>query len=664
MKKIIEIKNNGGFHTRIAALIVNKSNEIKEKYKRAIFIRIPDKCESMEISMLALISLKISKGDFIEISTKDDDLLAEIVIDEFIEFISSFNKEEPVSNVDKLLDQSSLATNKTFDSLPLGIVSVDFNNNITSINSHGCKLLNKNKVDILGKKIGEIIPTSKITKVIKSGQEILGDIIHIDKKIFLINTTPLISDDKVIGAICIFQDISTIVCLKEVNEKLNKILENTHDCICFVDEDRKINYINPAYEDILGKESRKLIGMDLMDISPNGLRMEVFNSKKKKENVLYKKNNISLICNVTPIFIEDTFKGVISISKPTSIVKDILKLVSETEEKANYYKNELRRFHSSSSSFKNIIGNSKGIKDVLVIAEKASFSSSSVLITGESGTGKELLARAIHNNSDRKDKPFIRVNCASIPEALLETELFGLEKNINDNNNAILGKFSIADGGTVFLDEIGDMSKNMQAKLLRVLQEKEFESVGSLTTHKVNVRIIAATNRDLETMISTGEFRKDLYYRLNVISLLLPPLRDRQDDIHLLVNHFIEKICKQIDIQVKSIDPNCFQYLYNYNWPGNIRELENVVERSIILSDSEFILPKDLPIYISNIDSSTTSLINLPNGNIATMEEYEKEIIAAAMKKYKSFNKAGKALGLTHRTISLKCKKYGIEHES
>ena len=237
-------------------------------------------------------------------------------------------------------------------------------------------------------------------------------------------------------------------------------------------------------------------------------------------------------------------------------------------------------------------------------------------------------------------------------------------QNINDNNNAILGKFSIADGGTVFLDEIGDMSKNMQAKLLRVLQEKEFESVGSLTTHKVNVRIIAATNRDLETMISTGEFRKDLYYRLNVISLLLPPLRDRQDDIHLLVNHFIEKICKQIDIQVKSIDPNCFQYLYNYNWPGNIRELENVVERSIILSDSEFILPKDLPIYISNIDSSTTSLINLPNGNIATMEEYEKEIIAAAMKKYKSFNKAGKALGLTHRTISLKCKKYGIEHES
>ena len=160
------------------------------------------------------------------------------------------------------------------------------------------------------------------------------------------------------------------------------------------------------------------------------------------------------------------------------------------------------------------------------------------------------------------------------------------------------------------------------------------------------------------------EFRKDLYYRLNVISLLLPPLRERQDDIYLLVDHFIEKICKQIDIPVKSIDPNCFQYLYNYSWPGNIRELENVIERSIILSDSEFILPKDLPIYISNIDSTSTSLINLPNGNIATMEEYEKEIITAAMKKYKSFNKAGKALGLTHRTVSLKCKKYGIEYEN
>lgn len=222
------------------------------------------------------------------------------------------------------------------------------------------------------------------------------------------------------------------------------------------------------------------------------------------------------------------------------------------------------------------------------------------------------------------------------------------------------GKFNIADKGTIFLDEIGDMPKTMQVKLLRVLQEKEFESVGGLSTQKVDVRVIAATNRDLEKMLSTGEFREDLYYRLNVININLPPLRDRKEDINILTEHFIQKLNKKLNKNIKGISKDCLVYLEEYHWPGNIRELENIIERAMNLCEGTFIESRDLPFYITNINPHDINLINMPGGEIKKMEEYEKEIIKAAMEKYKSYNMAGKALGLTHRTISLKCKKYGI----
>ena len=275
---------------------------------------------------------------------------------------------------------------------------------------------------------------------------------------------------------------------------------------------------------------------------------------------------------------------------------------------------------------------------------------------------KNLVAKAIHNNSSRKDKPFVRVNCAAIPENLLESEFFGYEKGAF--TGAVKnkpGKFKIAHKGTIFLDEIGDMPKAMQVKLLRVIQEKEFESVGGLLTQKVDVRIIAATNRNLESMIKTGDFREDLYYRLNVITIPLPPLSKRKEDINILVEHFIEKLNKKLNRSVTSIDKESLQYLQDYHWPGNIRELENIIERAINMCDNNIISSKDLPMYITNIEPNKKRLINFKESEeLMKLEDYEKEIITLAMKKYKSFNKAGQALGITHRTVSLKCKKYGI----
>jgi transcriptional regulator with PAS, ATPase and Fis domain len=392
------------------------------------------------------------------------------------------------------------------------------------------------------------------------------------------------------------------------------------------------------------------------------LRIKAFNSKKPLENIIHHKGNINIISTVEPLFIDGIFKGVISISKTVNELKDLVKKLETSEEELRYYKEELKRHTKLNSSFSSIIGSSSSLKDCIIMAEKASQSTSTVLIRGESGTGKELLAKAIHSNSTRKDKAFVRVNCAAIPENLLESELFGYEKGAF--TGAVKnkpGKFNIANGGTIFLDEIGDMPTSMQVKLLRVLQEREFESVGGLTTQTVDVRIIAATNRNLESMIKEDKFREDFYYRLNVISIMLPPLRHRREDINLLVEHFIQKINNRLYKSVTNIDNKSLMYLQEYHWPGNIRELENIIERSINMCDSNTITEKDLPFYIKNESSATNNLINLRNGELQSLEEYEKEIITLAIKKYKSYNRTGKALGITHRTVALKCKKYGID---
>ena len=295
------------------------------------------------------------------------------------------------------------------------------------------------------------------------------------------------------------------------------------------------------------------------------------------------------------------------------------------------------------------------------MCQKASETTSTVLIRGESGTGKELIAKAIHNNSNRKNKPFVRVNCASIPENLLESELFGYEKGaFTGAVQSKPGKFAIADTGTIFLDEIGDMPLSMQVKLLRVLQEREIESVGGITPKNIDVRVIAATNRNLEEMIEDGSFREDLYYRLNVLGINLPPLRERKEDIPELAEHFITKLNKKLHKTILGIKQDALNLLIEYSWPGNIRELENIMERAINLCDGDYIDSSYLPSYLKPVESKSFNL-NIDIDHILPFEEYEKQIIEAAMKKYKSFNKAGKALGLTHRTVSLKCKKYNIE---
>jgi two-component system response regulator HydG len=313
----------------------------------------------------------------------------------------------------------------------------------------------------------------------------------------------------------------------------------------------------------------------------------------------------------------------------------------------------------------NIIGRSEPMKKLLEMMAMVAPSEATVLITGESGTGKELIARSLHYNSPRKDRPLVVVNCAAITETLLESELFGHEKgSFTGADKQREGRFMQADTGTIFLDEIGETASTMQAKLLRVLQEKEIQRVGGEETLKVDVRIIAATNRDLQKDVAEGKFREDLFYRLNVMPLNVPPLRDRREDIPLLTQHFMKKYADKNRKKIKGFVPLAMDMLVNYDWPGNVRELENAVERAVILATGEHITETQLPMNITE-QYEAHKIPSEPEERILdgthSLEDIEKEAILATLKASDG-NKAEAArrLGVTRKTLHNKLKSYGL----
>jgi transcriptional regulator with PAS, ATPase and Fis domain len=292
--------------------------------------------------------------------------------------------------------------------------------------------------------------------------------------------------------------------------------------------------------------------------------------------------------------------------------------------------------------------------------DRVADSNATVMIYGESGTGKELVARAMHFNSPRKEKPYIQVNCAALPETLLESELFGHEKGAFTGAVARRqGRFELANHGTLFLDEIGEISLAMQAKLLRVLQEKTFERVGGVETIKVDVRIVTATNRNLQAAIKEGTFREDLYYRLNVIPIQLPPLRERKEDTPLLVQYFLEKL--DIKKRIQNIDPDAIKALVNYQWPGNVRELENVLERAIIIAPGNRITCDQVPLDACKRPQETQSIIaDIPDEGIS-LEEVEKLILMKALAKAEgNQTKAAQLLKISRHTLLYRMEKYGL----
>ena len=540
----------------------------------------------------------------------------------------------------------------------------------------------------------EDFPDSRLPEVVDTKEPILGYTREIGKSTIVVNTTPIIENDEIKGAISTFEDVSRLVQIswefeevKELKERYLQILEAVQDGICVFDREGTVTYINGSYNEITGENISE--GDNIHEISPNGSRMRVLEKGQKiMGEISQKKNGKSVVANIVPIIVNQQITGGISVVKNLSEIEELIDRISHLSAKTEYLEEELHRRKKLNPAFNRIVGVSNKLYDAMKLAAKTADNNFNVLIRGESGTGKELIAEAIHYSSERATQPFIRVNCAAIPENLLESEMFGHVKGAYTGAiKTKIGKFELADKGTIFLDEIGELDKSMQAKMLRVIQKKEFQRVGDDRTITVDARIIAATNRNLEELVENGEFREDLYYRLNVIPIWLPPLRERREDIPVLSEYFLNKIAEELGCEPKKLSGEAMDALIHYSWPGNIRELENVMERINILADGREVQKEDLPHYISEnyhtavndevpseavtenglydagLSLGKTSAEEIVTGNdeIMPWEYYEREIIRKALKKYGSYNAAGKALGLTHKTVAAKARKYHIE---
>jgi len=312
--------------------------------------------------------------------------------------------------------------------------------------------------------------------------------------------------------------------------------------------------------------------------------------------------------------------------------------------------------------FSGISGKSPAMERVFDMTSSVAASNANVLITGESGTGKELVARSIHSSSPRRDKPFIILNCAAVPENLLESELFGHEKGaFTGATTSKKGRFELADSGTLFIDEVGEMSMTAQVKLLRVLQEQEFERVGGTRTIRCDVRLVAATNRNLEEAVGDGQFREDLYYRLNVVNIHMPRLRERWEDIESLARHFIAKYAADTGKKIDDISPRALSCLLAYEWPGNVRELQNVIERAVVLAKGAILTPLDFPQTLQD-DSSICVTVPGQDGNLTEiLEDFERQLIIQTLRRHaESQTKTAAVLGIKRTTLRYKMQKYGL----
>jgi len=417
-------------------------------------------------------------------------------------------------------------------------------------------------------------------------------------------------------------------------ELLFKILNNIHDVVLVIDFNTTIVFANEAYAKILGVPVAKVLGRRLDKIEPKAKPIEML---RTGESSYCRRNyldslSINVIGSTFPLYNGKKIIGCVSIFKNINDVVELNRELNQTKGVAAYLKEQLELEAQLPNSFEEYIGRNCRLKETLKLAAKVAKTDTTVLILGESGVGKEVLARVVHNSSTRKNRPMIKVNCAAIPEDLIESELFGYEDGAftGAKKGGKLGKFELAHRGTIFLDEIGDMSLTMQAKLLRILQEKEFERIGGIRAIKVDIRVIAATNRNLEKMIEDGSFRRDLYYRLNIVPLMLTPLRERKDDILELAKVFLKQFAKELGHEL-TLSPQAERLLKAYDWPGNIRELKNVLEHASIVCSNKVITANHLPAHI--IPKKNYLSVKEKSYNIKEIvASVEKEVILSALK--------------------------------
>ncbi len=551
-----------------------------------------------------------------------------------------------------------------------GLIVVDSDSRIALVNDEACRIIGIRREEVLGKPVQGTIPNTRLHIVLKTGEAEIDRIQQLHNKIIVTSRIPLLDQvGNVYAVMAVFRDITAVqklaeevTNLRQIQAMLTAIIDSTHDAISVADEKGRIVLVNRAYSRITGMSPKHVIGKPAtVDIAEGpSLHLEVARRREPIFNARLKVGPArkDVVVNVTPLFVKDEFKGSVGVIHDIS---EIEKLAGELEETKR-----LLRHIKAKYTFDDIVAVSHPMRVAVEQSKKVAATRVTVLLRGPSGTGKELFAHAIHNCSDRSSKSFISVNCAALPEGLLESELFGYVEGAftGAKKGGRKGLLEDADGGTAFLDEIGKMSVSVQSKFLRFLQDREIVRVGGNKPQKMDVRVIAATNTDLEAMVSQGSFLSDLYYRLNVVPISIPPLKDRPEDIPQLVKVTIMKLNQEFGRFVEDISPTVMKSLNDYSWPGNVRELENVLGRSIINMelDERVIEKRHLP----SLKPLTPEEDKAPTGKLSDLlEKYERNLISSALK-HTEGNKteASRLLGISLRTLYYKIEKLGLNQDT
>ncbi|NNU84424.1 sigma-54-dependent transcriptional regulator [Geobacillus sp. BMUD] len=563
-----------------------------------------------------------------------------------------------------------------FHSAHDGMIVVDEYAYITDMNQSAAELLGVDKDEVIGRHILDVLPSSGLPRVLKTRQTEFHQEVELANGKKLITTRiPIIDDNgKLFGALAVFKDITELVALaeeitdlKEVRMMLEAIIHSSEEAISVVDENGNGILINPAYTRLTGLTEEDVIGKPATaDIAEGeSMHMQVLKTRRPVRGARMKvgPKNRDVIVNVAPIIVDGVLKGSVGVIHDVS---EIQRLTAELNRAR-----QIIRTLEAKYSFADIVGESEEMKVAIEQAKLAAKTPATILLRGESGTGKELFAHAIHNASDRKYNKFIRVNCAAIPETLLESELFGYEEGAfsGARRGGKRGLFEEANNGSIFLDEIGELSASTQAKLLRVLQEREIVRVGGTKPIPINVRVIAATNVNLEKAIAEGAFREDLYYRLNRMPIYIPPLRARKEDIPALCRHLIQKLNQDYGRNVEGVTDEAMARLLAYDWPGNVRELENVLGRAMIFMKFHEVMidathlpplaaPSAAPAHRVETEEEIRPLEEM-------MGQYEAGLIEQALRRHHG-NKtaAARALGISVRNLYYKLEKYGLDKNS
>ncbi|HEY8347822.1 MAG TPA: sigma 54-interacting transcriptional regulator [Symbiobacteriaceae bacterium] len=554
------------------------------------------------------------------------------------------------------------------DSTHDGMLAVNARGLVTLCNRGAERLLGVRREEVLGRPVTEVIPNTRLDRVLQTGEPELNQQQRTGEATVITNRVPVRDPEgRIIGAVAVFRDITEVKALvdeigglREMKGLLEAIFHSTQDAISVVDENGLGLMFNPAYLALTGMRPEEVIGKPAhVDIDPSqeSVHMQVLRTRRQVRGVPMKvgPRKRDVIVNAAPIIVDGKLRGSVGVLHDVSEIK---RLSEELEQQ----KKLVRRL-TSKYTFDEIVAESPLMKQAVEQAMRAAETPATVLLRGESGTGKELFAHAIHNASSRRHGQFIRVNCAAIPDTLLESELFGYAEGAftGARKGGKRGLFEEASGGTLFLDEIGEISLSLQAKLLRVLQEKEIIRVGDTRPIAVNTRVIAATNANLEEMIAQGRFREDLYYRLNVVPIHIPPLRHRLEDLPALVAVITAKLNEEYGRNVRGVAPDAMAILRSYHWPGNVRELENILGRAMIamamtdtIIEARFLPP--LP---------STPPPKGPELPVGTLQEAVAAAEQAALRRALEASggnktEAARLLGIAPRTLYYKLKRYGM----